>query len=171
VELVSSDDDDGTFEPRWPGPLLKYAARDFKGNQIRADEAEKVVPGDKADFADDEGTFEDDTSEFVEPDGVFADVEENEDEEGDEASRATMNQFLKDETKTTIQRTVPDLPRVMQGLPRTLEREDGVSEEPHTATSPPPCPLKRKQVKLCNFRVMRSDPNHVELVFPSSDSL
>jgi hypothetical protein len=77
--LLSSDDDDEPFEIEWPGPLLIEAARDPRGNQARADEAEKVVPGDKADFADDEGPFEDDTSEFIEPDGIFANGQMNED--------------------------------------------------------------------------------------------
>jgi hypothetical protein len=76
-----------------------------------------------------------------------------------------MNQFGKDDTRTTIQRTVPDLPRVMHGCPRPLKEEDEVNEEPQSASRPPPCPLEREKVRICDFRPIMSGPTHAELVF------
>jgi hypothetical protein len=88
-ELLSSDDDDEPFEV--DGPLVTEATRDLQENEAQAHEAEEVVPRDQGDCSDDEGTLEDDISEFVDPDGVFANVEENDDlepEGEDEASRS-----------------------------------------------------------------------------------
>jgi hypothetical protein len=69
-----------------------------------------------------------------------------------------MNQFGKDDTGTTIQRTVPDLPRVMLGFPRPLRGEDEVKEEPQSASRPPPCPLEREEARICDFRPIMSGP-------------
>jgi hypothetical protein len=121
-----------------------------------------VIPQEEVDLSDDETPFDQDQSEFRSAGGIFAEVPGTGDLDSwtPPVGMKTIPIIHKIDPDINVQRRVPELDKI---LGRASAQE--LPTQPESEEESPPCPLDRDEVRVGDFRVIKTMPNRAEMIF------